>query len=205
MNNLDKQYLNILNDILNNGTKKTNRTGIDTLSVFGRQIKHNMGEGFPILTSKRVPFRIVKEELLWFLSGSSDIRDLWKSNVHIWDGDWYKAYSKSTSVPYTLEEMIKFGLQNKRSHHFHDSIWDLGKIYGFQWRHWNGHKSFNSITSELSYTKSGIDQIKNLLHELKENPDSRRLMVTAWNPTNIPYEDTRSDDKLYEDYLRDFE
>jgi len=185
MNNLDKQYLEILNEILENGVKKTNRTGVDTLSVFGKQIKHNMAEGFPLLTTKRVPFRIVKEELLWFISGSSDIRDLWKNKVHIWDGDWYKNYLNSTSVPYTLEKMIKMGTQKNRSQKFHDSIWDLGKIYGFQWRHWNGHKSFNSITSELKYTRTGIDQLKNLLNDLKENPDSRRLMVTAWNPQQL--------------------
>lgn len=92
MNNLDKQYLQILKDILENGYTDENRTDVNTRFVLGREIRHDMSEGFPILTTKKVPFRIVKEELLWFISGSSDIRDLWKRGVHIWDGDAYAKY-----------------------------------------------------------------------------------------------------------------
>jgi len=185
MNNLDKQYLDLLQDILDNGTKKVDRTGTGTISVFGRQIRHKMSDGFPLLTTKRVAFSQVKSELAWFLAGSSDIRVLWKSNNHIWDGDWYKKYYKSCSTPYSLEEMVKFGLEG--GSHFHESIWDLGPIYGKQWKSWRtgksvvvGHNGRNNEFGEIV-----IDQIQNILDDLVNNPDSRRMIVSAWNVGEI--------------------
>jgi thymidylate synthase len=181
MNNLDKQYTDLLQDILDNGTQKSDRTGTGTLSIFGRQIRHKMSDGFPLLTTKKMPFRLIATELLWFLRGDSDIRFLWENNCTIWDGDWYKQYKTTCSEPYTLEEVkqkVKDG-----DHHFHDSMFDMGPIYGKQWRGWEGieikYDEFGKNHYEVK-TKL-IDQIANLIHDLKTNPDSRRLMVNAWN------------------------
>ncbi len=136
MNNLDRQYTDLLQDILEHGTRKMDRTGTGTISVFGRQIRHKMSDGFPLLTTKKMPFKTIVTELLWFLRGSSDIRFLWENNCSIWDGDWEKNYKTTCSEPYTIEEVkqkVKDG-----NHHFNDSMFDLGKIYGHQWRNWNG-------------------------------------------------------------------
>jgi len=167
MNNIDPQYQLLLQDILNNGVEKNTRNG-KVLSVFGRQIRHKMSDGFPLLTTKKMYFKGIVTELLWFLRGSTDIRFLWQNNCHIWDGDWYKNYCKYTYTPYSLEEMIKFGVYRDDS--FHESVWDLGPIYGAQWRNWNGE----------------IDQISELIKELKSNPDSRRLIVNAWSVHDLP-------------------
>jgi thymidylate synthase len=170
MNKLDKNYQSLLQDILDNGHQKGDRTGTGTISVFGRQIRHNMKDGFPLLTTKKLHWKSIVGELLWFLRGSTDIRDLWKDNISIWDGDWYKNYETSCSSPYTLEEIkqkVKTG-----GHAFHDSMFNLGPIYGKQWRNWDW------------YTLDGVDkvdQILNLINDLKTSPDSRRLMVNAWN------------------------
>ena len=176
MNNLDKQYTALLQDILDNGIRKEDRTGTGTLSVFGRQIRHKMSEGFPLLTTKKVFWKGIVTELLWFLRGDSDIRFLWENNCFIWDGDWYKKYKTTCSEPYTLEEvkqMVKDG-----NHKFHDSMFDLGPVYGRQWRSWTQHKWDKiDFDTRIEY----IDQIANLIRDLKTNPDSRRLMVSAWN------------------------
>jgi thymidylate synthase len=141
MNTLDKKYQDLLQDILDNGIHKSDRTGTGTISVFGRQIRHNMKQGFPALTTKKLAWKQVVSELLWFLTGQTNIAFLHKHNNHIWDGD----YNKSGRTD-----------------------GDLGPIYGKQWRKWDG--------------KNGrIDQIDDLVKELKTNPDSRRLMVSAWN------------------------
>jgi thymidylate synthase len=175
MNNIEHDYLKLLKDILNNGTPKQNRNG-DTISVFGRQIRHDMKLGFPLLTTKKMHWKSIVGELLWFLKGSTDIRELWKDDIKIWDGDWYKNYKTTCSEPYSLDEIkdkIKIG-----GHYFHDSMFDLGPIYGKQWRSWDSEIPFGEATSSLDI---GIDQITNLIKDLKTNPDSRRLMVTAWN------------------------
>ena len=170
MNTIDKKYQELLQDILDNGVTKMDRTGTGTLSVFGRQIRHKMSEGFPLLTTKKMYFKGIVTELLWFLRGDSDIRFLWENNCSIWDGDWNKKYKTTCSEPYTLEEVkqkVKGG-----NHNFHDSMFDMGPIYGKQWRNWDW------------YTLGGVDkvdQIANLINDLKTNPDSRRLMVNAWN------------------------
>ena len=177
MNSLDKQYQNLLQDILDNGVKKETRNG-GTISVFGRQIRHNMSEGFPLLTTKKMAWKTMVTELLWFLRGDSDIRFLWENNCTIWDGDWEKHYKTTCSKPYTLEEVkqkVKDG-----NHNFHDSMFDMGPIYGKQWRQW----SAGSLEDKHGFGK--IDQITNLINDLKTNPDSRRLMVSAWNPADLP-------------------
>ena len=176
MNNLDKQYTDLLQDILENGVTKSDRTGTGTLSVFGRQIRHKMSEGFPLLTTKKMPFKTITTELLWFLRGDSDIRFLWENNCKIWDGDWEKNYKTTCSEPYTIEEVkqkVKDG-----NHSFHDSMFDMGQIYGKQWRNWT---KFQQYKGEKTIDTYQIDQIQNLINDLKTNPDSRRLMVNAWN------------------------
>jgi thymidylate synthase len=171
MNSLDKQYQDLLQDILDNGVKKETRNG-GTKSIFGYTIRHNMSEGFPVLTTKKMAWKTMVTELLWFLRGDSDIRFLWENNCTIWDGDWEKHYK-----PYTLEEVkqkVKDG-----NHNFHDSMFDMGPIYGKQWRQW----SAGSLEDKHGFGK--IDQITNLINDLKTNPDSRRLMVSAWNPADL--------------------
>ena len=191
MNNLDKQYTDLLQDILENGVTKSDRTGTGTLSVFGRQIRHKMKTGFPLLTTKKMPFKTIATELLWFLRGDSDIRFLWENNCKIWDGDWEKNYKTTCSEPYTIEEVkqkVKDG-----NHSFHDSMFDMGPIYGKQWRSWIKKKmwlstdgSYENIYDEADQTV--IDQISILINDLKTNPDSRRLIVSAWNPADLPHQ-----------------
>jgi thymidylate synthase len=169
MNTLDKKYQDLLQDILDNGIHKSDRTGTGTLSIFGRQIRHNMKQGFPVLTTKKLAWKGVVSELLWFLTGQTNISFLLKHNNHIWDGDAYKNYAAKTSLDvdgqYTKEQFI----ERIQTDNEFAKVWgELGPIYGKQWRKWTG--------------KNGrIDQIQKLINELKTNPDSRRLMVSAWN------------------------
>jgi len=182
MNNLDRQYQELLQDILDNGVRKEDRTGTGTISVFGRQIRHKMSEGFPLLTTKKMAWKTMVTELLWFLRGDTDIRFLWENNCSIWDGDWYKKYKTTCSEPYTLDEVkqkVKDG-----NHNFHDSMFDMGPIYGRQWRSWKFTDKFTN-GEQIAYVNGKIDQIQNLINDLKTNPDSRRLMVSAWNPADL--------------------
>jgi len=186
MNNLDKQYQQLLTDIgALNGTIKTDRTGTGTLSVFGRQIRHKMSEGFPLLTTKKMAWKVMVTELLWFLRGDTNIKFLLDYDCHIWDGDAYKNYAWKTSLDpkyqLTKEEFIK---QIKTDEEFAKKWGELGTIYGKQWRQWKGDTwvEGNTDGTEGFYLQSEhIDQIQNLINELKTNPDSRRLMVSAWN------------------------
>jgi len=185
MNKLDLDYQNLLQDILDNGVKKETRNG-GTISVFGRQIRHDMKIGFPLLTTKKMAWKTMVTELLWFLRGDTDIRFLWENNCSIWDGDWHKKYKTTCSEPYTLEEVkqkVKEG-----NHNFHDSMFDMGPIYGRQWRRWIHHfpKTYPEVSQYEQYIGvKTIDQIANLIRDLKTNPDSRRIMVSAWNPTQL--------------------
>ena len=172
MNNADKEYLKLAQRILDNGAQKGDRTGTGTLSVFGYQMRFDLQEGFPLLTTKHVPFRLVAEELLWFVSGSTDIRDLTSKNIHIWTPDavrWHNEYrhKKLTKEGY-LEflELTPFTEPN--------DLADLGPIYGAQWRSWPSH-----------YDDTVIDQLADVIEEIKNNPNSRRLLVSAWNPAQI--------------------
>ena len=166
MNNLDKKYQQLLSDIIEFGVEKKDRTGTGTISEFGHQIRHKMSEGFPLLTTKKMAWKQVVSELLWFLTGQTNIEFLHKYNNHIWDGD----YAKSGRTD-----------------------GDLGPIYGKQWRNWGGWKEVK-FTDEKddngylvpTYIKHrGIDQIDELIKNIKENPDSRRLMVSAWNVSEL--------------------
>jgi thymidylate synthase len=184
MNNIERQYQQLLGDILENGVEKKDRTGTGTLSVFGRQIRHKMSEGFPLLTTKKMAWKTMVTELLWFLRGDTNIKFLLDYDCHIWDGDAYKNYTNNflgyEDVP-SKEEFIK---EIKTNSEFAKKWGELGPIYGSQWRSWNGRKTDGFVEYESNgYNENikGIDQIQNLINELKTNPDSRRLMVSAWN------------------------
>jgi thymidylate synthase len=193
MNKLDKQYQDLLQDILENGTRKGDRTGTGTISIFGRQIRHKMSEGFPLLTTKKMPWKSIVTELLWFLRGDTNIKYLVDNNCHIWDGDCFANYVRNftkyvDSLPENSEtEFIidkdKFINKIKTDDEFAKKWGELGPIYGKQWRKWKGKlidksKEFNAHTA---WVPEQIDQIQNLIDDLKTNPDSRRLMVNAWN------------------------
>jgi thymidylate synthase len=194
-NNLDKQYTDLLQDILDNGVKKEDRTGTGTISVFGRQIRHKMSDGFPLLTTKKMPFKTIVTELLWFLRGDTNIKYLVDNNCHIWDGDAYKRFYNETQkgldsmflknegpnkiVPFTQEEFIN---KIKTDDEFAKKWGDLGPIYGKQWRKWFDYKQVGHDSVTGFFEKDiHIDQIASLINDLKTNPDSRRLMVNAWN------------------------
>ena len=171
MNNIERQYQQLLGDILENGIDKKDRTGTGTLSVFGRQIRHDMRDGFPLLTTKKMAWKTMVTELLWFLRGDTNIKYLVDNACHIWDGDAYKNYCNQIpkySKQFTMskEEYIE---KIKTDDEFAKKWGDLGPIYGKQWRKWSADKIHKN------------DQITNLINELKSNPDSRRLMVSAWN------------------------
>ena len=181
MNNIEHDYLKLLNDIMVNGVTKSDRTGTGTISVFGRQIRHDMSLGFPLLTTKKMPFKTIVTELLWFLRGDTNIKFLVDNNCHIWDGDAYKNYLKNFTPPECApnldvqpdydepmsKDMFIYGV--KTDDEFAKKWGELGPIYGRQWRNWN------------AIFDGGVDQIQNLIDNLKTNPDSRRLMVNAWN------------------------
>jgi thymidylate synthase len=181
MNNLDKQYQQLLQDIIDNGVTKQDRTGTGTVSVFGRQIRHKMSDGFPLLTTKKMAWKSIVTELLWFLGGRTDLRYLLENNCHIWTGDAYKIYDKEFdlehppfSAPYPHRLTIKeFEEKIMNDDDFNSRFGDLGPIYGKQWRDWEFHEGYGDM--------GRIDQIQNLINDLKTNPDSRRLMVSAWN------------------------
>jgi thymidylate synthase len=181
MNNIDKQYQKLLQDIIDNGVEKKDRTGTGTISVFGRQIRHKMSEGFPLLTTKKMAWKTMVTELIWFLRGDTNIKYLVDNGCHIWDGDAYKNYKSSNPDILANDEMLKtergtykfftqeeFINKIKTDDEFAKKWGELGPVYGEQWRSWEG-------------LNSNTDQIANLINDLKNNPDSRRLMVNAWN------------------------
>ena len=191
MNNLDKQYQSLLQDILDNGIEKKDRTGTGTISVFGRQIRHKMSEGFPLLTTKKMAWKTMVTELLWFLRGDTNIKYLVDNNCHIWDGDAYKRYSIIAGMSTQVESLTQDEFINKikTDDEFAKKWGDLGPIYGSQWRSWNKYIVKPGLVSlgDGRYNENywdidkPIDQIQNLINDLKTNPDSRRLMVNAWN------------------------
>jgi thymidylate synthase len=184
MNNIDKQYQELLQDILNNGIEKKDRTGTGTISVFGRQIRHKMSEGFPLLTTKKMAWKTMVTELLWFLRGDTNIKFLVDNGCHIWDGDAFKNFmNTSEGDPDMIWNQDQFIHLIKTDDEFAKQWGELGPIYGKQWRSWNT-KQFESLNDGNfghKYNDVPIDQIQNLINDLKTNPDSRRLMVNAWN------------------------
>ena len=185
MNRLDKRYQDLLEDILDNGVVKTDRTGTGTISVFGRQIKHKMSQGFPLLTTKKMAWKTMVTELLWFLKGETNIKYLVDNDCHIWDGDTYKNYQKNMTEWFGNESQltqVEFIEKIKIDNRFANRWGDLGPIYGKQWRSWKYQKNeWYDGKNHYEEESKSIDQIANLINELKTNPDSRRLMVSAWN------------------------
>ncbi|MBO0476846.1 thymidylate synthase [Vagococcus sp. DIV0080] len=190
---LEKDYLDLAKKILEEGTEKHDRTGTGTKSIFGAQIRFDLSQGFPLLTTKRVPFSLIKSELLWFLQGNTNIKFLLEHNNHIWDEWAFERYIKSED--YTGPDMTDFGrravtdpdfneLYKVEMTQFCDKILtddtfaakygELGNIYGSQWRAW---KTSQGDT---------IDQLQDVIDMIKTNPDSRRLIVSAWNPEDVP-------------------
>jgi thymidylate synthase len=194
MNNLDKQYQQLLSDIIEFGVEKEDRTGTGTISEFGHQFRHKMSEGFPLLTTKKMHWKSIVTELLWFLRGDTNIKFLLDYDCHIWDGDAYKRYKnvydiESRESKYALEELHmlsdltkeQFTNKIKSDNEFAKKWGDLGPIYGKQWRNWERKATRDEKIVNPEVYNVYIDQIANLINELKTNPDSRRLMVNAWN------------------------
>ena len=205
MNRLDKQYQELLQTILDYGVEKEDRTGTGTKSIFGYTIRHKMSDGFPILTTKKMAFQTMVTELIWFLRGDTNIKYLVDNDCHIWNGDAYKNYTnyplatihdhhtnilyqnrdkgwcmlngRSMVSPHPTRHLSQEEFINKikTDDEFANKWGELGPVYGKQWRNWDGD---NFISGNF---RNGIDQIKNLINDLKTNPDSRRLMVNAWN------------------------
>jgi thymidylate synthase len=184
--NIEHQYLKLLQDILDNGVEKKDRTGTGTLSVFGRQIRHKMSDGFPLLTTKKMAWKTMVTELLWFLRGDTNIKYLVDNGCNIWNGDAYKNYASIECNPphdHSLS-MSEFIEKIKTNDGFGKKWGELGPIYGAQWRSWTTDSEY--IDGETYFKYQAIDQIQNLINDLKTNPDSRRLMVNAWNVNDIP-------------------
>lgn len=164
-NKLDKDYQDLCWDILRAGEKKDDRTGTGTTSVFGRTIRHNMVDGFPLLTTKKMSLKNIKAELFWFLQGDTNIKFLVERGCNIWNGDAYKHYEKQCGVNGVEPISMKRFINRIKTNPTFSSVWgELGPIYGKQWRNWGG-----------------IDQIQGLIDTLVNNPDSRRMIVNAWN------------------------
>lgn len=207
---VEEPYLQLIRDILEKGHEKSDRTGTGTKSLFGYQMRFNLAEGFPLLTTKKVPFGLIKSELLWFLRGDTNIRFLLEHNNHIWDEWAFKNWVESDE--YHGPDMTNFGLRAQEDDNFNKVYQDekkkfcqkivedqefankfgnLGDVYGAQWRHWQ--------------TRNGetIDQIKDVIETIKNNPDSRRMIVTAWNPEDVPLSALPPCHTLFQFYVND--
>jgi thymidylate synthase len=179
-----KQYLDMLQDILDSGEERQDRTGTGTLSIFGHQTKYDLQKGFPAVTTKKLWFKGVVHELLWMLSGATDIHYLVKNGVNIWNDDCYRYYLNKKEKEkrrwqshyeikiLTKEEFVERAKNNKLAS-------DLGNVYGMQWRRWNNGDP--DIDGKMTQT----DQLYKLLRGLKENPYSRRHIISAWNPADL--------------------
>lgn len=166
-----QQYLDLLKDIRTNGVGKEDRTGTGTISVFGRQMRFDLNDGFPAVTTKKLYITSLIHELLWFLQGNTNIQYLAKNNVHIWD-DWpYAAYKQSSD--FQGESMSQFSKRIAEDDLFAVQWGELGPVYGKQWRRWEGPDG------------QVYDQIADVIDQLKTNPDSRRMIVSGWNVADL--------------------
>ena len=179
-----KQYLDLIRKVLNEGTKKEDRTGTGTISYFGYQMRFNLEDGFPLVTTKKVHLKSIIHELLWFIHGDTNIKYLVDNGVSIWN-DWpYKKYTESPE--FNGESMEEFIEKIKNDDEFAKKWGDLGPVYGKQWRNFEG-----------------VDQLKNIIDEIKRNPDSRRLIVSSWNPKEVPNMALPPCHSLYQFYVID--
>lgn len=158
------QYLNIIKKVIKEGTRKDDRTGVGTLSIFGTQMRFTLRDNvFPLLTTKRVFWKGVLEELLWFIRGSTNAKELTEKNVHIWDANSSRNFLDSSGFTDREEG-------------------DLGPVYGFQWRHFGAeYKDMHT-----DYSGQGIDQLEQIIDKIRHSPNDRRIIMTAWNPIDIP-------------------
>lgn len=210
MTYLEQPYLDLLQDIMDNGHDKEDRTGTGTRSIFGAQMRFDLSKGFPILTTKKVAFGLIKSELLWFLRGDTNIRFLLEHNNHIWDEWAFKNWIESDE--YQGPDMTDFGLRSQRDPEFKElyqqelkkfdqriledkefaeKYGNLGDVYGAQWRHWQKRDG------------GFIDQIQDVIEQIKKTPYSRRLIVTAWNPEDVPSSALPPCHVLFQFYVND--
>jgi thymidylate synthase len=183
-NYLDEWYQSLLSLLVSEDQSfnKSDRTGTGTKSLFGIQFRHNMSDGFPLLTTKKMAWKTMVVELLWFLRGETNIKFLLDYDCHIWDGDAYKNYSSNVQPWEPHLDMNQFIERIKNNEEFRNKWGELGPIYGKQWRSWKYQKNeWYDGKNHYEEESKSIDQIQNLINELKTNPDSRRLMVNAWN------------------------
>ncbi|WP_028273101.1 thymidylate synthase [Atopococcus tabaci] len=207
---MEQAYLDLAQRVLDEGVVRGDRTGTGTKSVFGHQMRFDLSKGFPLLTTKRVAFRLIKSELLWFLKGDTNIRYLLENNNHIWDEWAFERYVASSD--YTGPDMTDFGLRAQEDEEFNkvykqemkkfteniladdafaEKYGTLGNVYGSQWRAWK------------TSTGETIDQLKNVIETIKLNPTSRRLVVSAWNPEDVPHMALPPCHTLFQFYVAD--
>ena len=179
-----RQYLEMMKTVLEKGQTKTDRTGTGTISIFGYQARYNLEDGFPLVTTKKVHLKSIIYELLWFIKGDTNIKYLVDHGVSIWN-DWpYKLYKESAE--YQNETIQEFAEKIKNDDEFAKKWGNLGPVYGKQWRNFDG-----------------VDQLKNVIEEIKNNPDSRRLIVSSWNPKEVPTMALPPCHSLYQFYVCD--
>lgn len=177
-----RQYHELLLEILEKGNHRGDRTGTGTQSIFGYQFRHDLSEGFPLLTTKKLPWKSIVVELLWFLKGDTNIKYLLENDVHIWTADAYRMYKRAVKVSYIDEKIFEKCILEQPE--FARTYGDLGPVYGKQWRRWVKGEVLDGETGEV-ITGTYIDQIANVIESIKANPDGRRHIVTAWNPPEI--------------------
>ncbi|HUC88761.1 MAG TPA: thymidylate synthase [Candidatus Paceibacterota bacterium] len=179
-NHADFIYLDLIERIKREGVRKTDRTGTGTISLLGHQMRFDLSKGFPLLTTKKLPIKSIIHELIWFMRGDTNLKYLADNNVHIWDEWPYKAYliKNKITVPKTGSDEWNTGIKEfvekiKADESFAKEYGNLGPIYGYQWRNWPAPNGKH------------IDQLKNIIEQIKNTPDSRRLIISAWNVADI--------------------
>jgi thymidylate synthase len=170
VNNQEQQYLDLLSKLINEGDERIERTGVGTKAVFGHQMRFDLSEGFPVFTSKQVFWKTAFKEMLWMISGGSNIRELLEQNVHIWSEWPHKKYCKETGDAISLKE---FEAKILNDNYFAEKWGDLGPVYGKQWRHWK------------TYDGREIDQVQYVVDQLKNNPTGRRILWDGWNVAEL--------------------
>ena len=168
-NNFDNQYISLIKTVLDEGTERVTRSGAGTVSIHGQMIKHDLSQGFPLTTLRSIPFRLIASELEWTLKGKTDKKSLNDYDNHIWDKFCNPKYVKDFK-----NDQETYDLMREEN--------DLGPIYGFQWRHFGA----DYVGPDMDYTNQGFDQIQNLIQMLNKNTYSKRLLVTNWNPKDVP-------------------
>jgi len=188
-----KQYHDLLREIKEHGVHKDDRTGTGVTSVFGMQARYNLADGFPLVTTKKTFLRIIIVELIWLIRGETNIKYLVDRNCHIWDEWPFQNYLEQNGLADNLEKHSEAWLAEKKA--FIEKIkdlpadddfvvkwWDLGPVYGHQWRNFNGWHTHAFKTGNTDISNTGVDQIKNIIDTIKNNPTDRRIIVSAWNP-----------------------